>query len=168
MKSIGIISDTHGYLDPAVFDYFKECDEVWHAGDFGSGVAESLEAFKPLKAVYGNIDGEKIRGMFPEKLRFKCEEVNVFIIHIGGYPNHYEAGVKQQLQVLKPNLFITGHSHILKIARDSSLNNLLHINPGAAGRVGFHIMRTMVRLKIEGRRIYDVEVIELGKKSGKV
>ena len=168
MKSIGILSDTHGYLDPAVFEYFKECDEVWHAGDFGSGVAEPLEAFKPLKGVYGNIDGEKIRSSFPEILQFKCEEVNVFIIHIGGYPNHYEAGVKQKLQLSKPDIFITGHSHILKIARDSSLNGLLHINPGAAGRVGFHIMRTMVRLKIDGKRIYDVEVIELGKKSGKI
>lgn len=164
MKYIGILSDTHGYLDPAIFDYFKDCDEIWHAGDFGAGVAEALQKFKPLKGVYGNIDGERIRLSFPENLQFTCEEVKVFITHIGGHPKHYETRIIPLLHSWKPDLFITGHSHILKIIRDPQINNLLHINPGAAGRVGFQIMRTMVRLKIDGKRIYDAEVIELGKK----
>lgn len=164
MTRIGIISDTHGYLDPAVFDLFKDCDEVWHAGDFGSNVAEALKVFKPLKGVYGNIDGDAIRKSFPGELFFSCEEIKVFMIHIGGYPNRYERGIKEKLQNLKPDLFITGHSHILKVARDASLNNMLHINPGAAGKIGMHQVRTIVRLKIEGKKIFDVEVIELGKR----
>ncbi|HYV93995.1 MAG TPA: metallophosphoesterase family protein [Chitinophagales bacterium] len=164
MKRIGIISDTHGFLDPAVFDFFKECDEVWHAGDFGSNVAESLQSFKPLKGVFGNIDSNTVRKNFPEELFFSCEEVKIVMIHIGGYPNHYQQGVKEKLQQLKPDLFITGHSHILKITRDASLNNMLHINPGAAGKAGLHQVRTIVRLKIEGKKIFDVEVIELGKR----
>ena len=165
MKQIGILSDTHGYLDPAVFEYFKECDELWHGGDFGRGVADALLEFKPLKGVFGNIDGESIRQVFPEDLLFACEEVSIFITHIGGYPGHYEERVKEILKMQKPDLFITGHSHILKIMRDPKLNNLLHINPGAAGKSGFHQMRTMVRMKIDGKRMYDVEVIELGKRS---
>ena len=164
MTHIGIISDTHGYLDPPVFDLFKDCDEVWHAGDFGSNVAEALKAFKPLKGVYGNIDGDVVRKNFPEELFFLCEEVKVFMIHIGGYPNRYQPGIKEKLFQLKPDLFITGHSHILKVTRDASLNNMLHINPGAAGKVGLHQVRTIVRLKIDGRKIFDVEVIELGKR----
>lgn len=164
MTRIGIISDTHSYLDGAVMDYFKDCDEVWHAGDFGSHVAEALQAFKPLKGVYGNIDGDSIRKSFSLELFFSCEEIKVFMIHIGGYPTHYAPGIKEKLQKLKPDLFITGHSHILKVVRDASLNNMLHINPGAAGKVGLHQVRTIVRLKIEGKKIFDVEVIELGKR----
>jgi len=164
MTRIGIISDTHGYLDPAVFDFFKDCDEVWHAGDFGSNVAEALQSFKPLKGVYGNIDGDAIRKSFPEEISFRCEGVKIFMIHIGGYPNHYQPGVKEKLLQLKPDLFITGHSHILKITRDPSLNNMLHINPGAAGKAGLHQVRTIARLKIDGKKIFDVEVIELGKR----
>ena len=164
MKRIGIISDTHGYLDPSVIDYFKDCNEVWHAGDFGSNVAEALQEFKPLKGVYGNIDGDAVRKNFHEELFFLCEEVRVFMIHIGGYPDRYQPGVKEKLLKLKPDLFITGHSHILKITRDKDLNNMLHINPGAAGKVGLHQMRTIVRLKIEGKKIFDVQVIELGKR----
>ena len=165
MKSIGIISDTHSYLDPAVFDYFRACDEIWHAGDFGVGVAEALASFKPLKGVYGNIDGETIRKGFPEQLVFSCEEVKVFMKHIGGAPPRYSPGIKPFLQTAKPELFITGHSHLLKIIRDLQ-HDLLYINPGAAGRSGFHLMRTIVRLKIDQKRIYDVEVIELGKRGG--
>ena len=165
MKSIGIISDTHGYLDPTIFDYFEKCDEVWHAGDFGRGVAEALESFKPLRGVYGNIDGDPVRSTYPAEIRFTCEELEIFMIHIGGYPGHYAPGVKQQLIANPPNIFIAGHSHILKVVRDPQLNNLLHINPGAAGKAGLHQVRTIIRLKIEGQRIFDVEVIELGKRT---
>jgi len=168
MTSIGIISDTHGFLDPTVKEYFSGCDEVWHAGDWGAGVAEQLQSFKKLRGVYGNIDGTSIRNQFPEEIFFQCEDVKVFIIHIGGYPPRYERGVKEKLQKLQPDLFVCGHSHILKIVRDPKLNNMLCINPGAAGRSGFQQMRTMVRLKIEGNRIFDVEVIELGKKSDNI
>ncbi|MGB3074989.1 MAG: metallophosphoesterase family protein [Chitinophagales bacterium] len=165
MKYIGILSDTHGILDPAVFEYFNECDEIWHAGDFGHGVAATLTAFKTLKGVYGNIDGESIRQLFPEELLFSCENIKVFITHIGGYPGHYEERALHIIKSNKPDLFITGHSHILKIVRDPKQNNLLHINPGAAGRSGFHQMRTIVRMKIDGSRMFAVEVIELGKRS---
>lgn len=167
MKQIGILSDTHGYLDPAVFAYFENCDEIWHAGDFGTGVAEALQSFKPIRGVYGNIDGVGIRKSYPETLIFFCENIKVLMIHIGGYPGHYEATTRNILRMEQPNLCITGHSHILKIQRDPKLNNHLHINPGAAGRVGFHQMRTLVRMKIEGGRMFDVEVIELGKRSGR-
>jgi len=165
MKSIGILADTHGYLDPAIFNYFDKCDEVWHAGDFGKGVAEILSASKPLKGVYGNIDGSDIRSVYPENLDFFCEEVHVFMRHIGGYPGRYDAAALRLIQSLKPSIFIAGHSHILKIARDPSNNNLLFINPGAAGKSGFHQKKTIVRLKITGKKIHDVEVIELGKRS---
>lgn len=164
MKNIGILSDTHGYLDPLVFDFFRDCDEVWHAGDWGSNVSEQLLSFKPLKGVYGNIDGSPLRSLYPEKINFRCENIKVFIIHIGGYPGKYERRVQEKLQELQPNLFITGHSHILKITRDPKLNNMLHINPGAAGKAGTHTVRTIVRLKVDGKKIFDVEVIELGKR----
>ncbi|MBA3648007.1 MAG: metallophosphoesterase family protein [Chitinophagales bacterium] len=164
MKCIGIISDTHGFLDSAVLENFSLCDEIWHAGDFGKGVSEALEAKKILKGVSGNIDGHDIRWKFAQSLHFFCEEVNVFITHIGGYPGRYEPKVKHQLELIRPDLFISGHSHILKIIRDPKINNLLHINPGAAGKLGFHQMRTIIRLKIDYKRIFDVEIIELGKR----
>lgn len=164
MKSIGILSDTHGYLDPAVFSFFKDCDEVWHAGDWGTGVAENLHSFPKLRGVYGNIDGSAIRNEFSGELFFECEGVKVLIIHIGGYPPRYEKGVREKLEKMRPDLFICGHSHILKISRDPKLNNMLCINPGAAGKSGFHQMKTIVRLKIDSNRIFDVEVIELGKR----
>jgi len=167
MKSIGILSDTHGYLDPAIFDFFSTCDEIWHAGDFGPAVAEQLIKFKPLKGVYGNIDGEEIRKNFTKNLIFQSEGIKVFITHIGGYPGRYESGIRAELQTMQPQLFVTGHSHILKILRDPALNNLLCINPGAAGRAGFHMVRTVVRLKINDNRIFDVEAIELGKRASK-
>jgi hypothetical protein len=146
-------------------DYFKGCDEIWHAGDWGVGVAEKLQTAKKLRGVFGNIDGTSIRNLFPEELFFQCEKVKVFIIHIGGYPPRYEPGVKEKLQKLQPDLFICGHSHILKIMRDPKLNNMLFINPGATGKSGFHQMRTVVRLKIDGKRIFEAQVIELGKRS---
>ncbi|MBX7107825.1 MAG: metallophosphatase family protein [Chitinophagales bacterium] len=166
MKYIGILSDTHGFVDPAIFDYLKDCDEIWHAGDFGNSVSTALSTFKPLKGVYGNIDGTADRQRFPEDLLFNCEGIRIFITHIGGYPNHYPSRVKRIIETARPDLFISGHSHILKIVRDP-VCQLLHINPGAAGRSGFHQVRTMVRLKIDAGKISGVEVIELGKRSVK-
>jgi len=164
MKRIGIISDTHGYLDENIFKHFQNCDEVWHAGDFGgSNIPETLSAFKPLKGVYGNIDGQDIRSVFPEKNFFTVEGVNVFIQHIGGYPGNYAPGVKKDIADTKSMLFISGHSHILKIQYDDKLN-CLHINPGAAGKHGWHKVRTLVRLVIDDKNMRDCEVIELGKR----
>lgn len=164
MKRIGLISDTHSYLDDAVFRHFEECDEIWHAGDFGSTqVVEDLQAFRPLKGVYGNIDGHEIRAEFPEKLRWHCEGVEVLMIHIGGYPGRYAPGIRQEIKEHPPKLFISGHSHILKIVYDDKLQ-CLHINPGAAGKQGWHKVRTIVRFTIDGDRIKDCEVIELGKR----
>ena len=135
MKHIGIISDTHGFLHPSVYDHFKDCDEVWHAGDFGESVAEQLTDFKPLKGIYGNIDTPAIRKQFPEQLVFYCEDVKVMMRHIGGYPPRYNPETKKELLIHQPQLFIDGHSHILKIMFDQKLD-CLHINPGAAGKQG--------------------------------
>lgn len=165
MKRIGLISDTHGYLDEAVFKHFDKCDEIWHAGDFGPvEIANKLAAFKPLKGVYGNIDGQDIRTLYPETLRFTCEEITVFMTHIGGYPPKYNAAVKKQLMADPPQLFICGHSHILKVMFDESLK-CLHMNPGAAGVQGWHKVRTLIRFVIDGNNMRDCEVIELGKRS---
>lgn len=164
MKKIGLISDTHNYLDEAVFKHFNKVDEIWHAGDIGSiALAEALQSFKPLKAVYGNIDGYDIRSGFPVELLFYCEEVKVFIKHIGGYPGRYAPGVKKMIETERPQLFISGHSHILKILYDQKLN-CLHMNPGAAGLQGFHKVKTLIRFAIDGKNIKDCEVIELGKR----
>jgi putative phosphoesterase len=165
MKRIGLISDTHGYLDKKLFEYFKNCDEIWHAGDIGSlSISERLKEFKPLIAVYGNIDGQDIRAVFPGNCRFFCEELDVWITHTGGYPNNYDASVKKEIYSNPPGLFISGHSHILKIIFDKKLN-LLHINPGAAGKAGLHIKRTAVRFLVDKKEIKDLEVIHLGKKN---
>ncbi len=162
MTRIGLISDTHNYLDESVFKHFDQCDEIWHAGDFGtSAISDRLKAFKPLKGVYGNIDGLDIRSQFPEKLRWKCEDVEVFMTHIGGYPGKYKPIVKDEFKTNPPQLFICGHSHILKIIYDPKFN-CLHINPGAAGNQGWHKVRTLVRFSIDGKDIKDCEVIELG------
>ena len=167
MKRIGLMSDTHSHLDEKVFEYFKDVDEIWHAGDIGSmEVVEKLEAFKPFRAVYGNIDNAKIRASFPLDDRFTCEEIKVWITHIGGYPGRYSKRVKEMMPLDTPDLFITGHSHILKIMPDKKYD-LLHINPGACGISGFHKMKTIVRFTIDGKKIKDMEVIELGKR-GKV
>lgn len=163
-KQIGIISDTHSYLDDAVFKHFADCDEIWHAGDFGSmELVEQLQAFKPLRGVWGNIDGANIRQLFPETLRFMCDGVEVLITHIGGYPGRYAPAIKQEITSKPPKLFICGHSHILKIQFDDKLQ-CLHINPGAAGKHGWHQVRTLVKLKIEGSLMKDCQVIELGKR----
>jgi putative phosphoesterase len=164
MTQIGLLSDTHGWLDPQVFTYFAGCDEIWHAGDFGSHeLADQLEAFKPLRGVYGNIDDGNMHRRFPEQLSFTCENLKVCMQHIGGYPGRYAPRVKPWLQQEKPGLFISGHSHILKVQMDTSLQ-CLHINPGAAGKHGWHTMRTMVRFTVDCGKIKDLEVIELGKR----
>lgn len=161
MTRIGLLSDTHGYLDKSVFTHFDQCDEIWHAGDFGNiAVAEALAKFKPLKGVYGNIDGQDIRADFPEHLRFTCEEVDIWITHIGGYPGRYSPGVKAAIQQAPPKLFICGHSHILKVMFDQKLQ-CLHLNPGAAGKQGWHKVRTLLRFSIDGNRIEDLNVVEL-------
>lgn len=163
MKRIGLISDTHGYLDDAVFQHFAECDEIWHAGDVGNPeVIEKLEAFKPVRAVSGNIDGQAVRLMAPENQRFELEGLSVWITHIGGYPPRYNPVVRPQLQRDPPAIFVCGHSHILRVMRDSSLSNMLYINPGAAGKEGFHKMRTILRFTLDAGKIKDMEVVELG------
>jgi putative phosphoesterase len=162
MTRIGLISDTHHFLDEAVFRHFEKCDEIWHAGDFGTiSIAEQLKAFRPLKGVFGNIDGYDVRSVYPEKLMWTCENVNVFMIHIGGYPPRYVPGIKQKILASQSRLFISGHSHILKVIYDEKVS-CLHINPGAAGKQGWHKIRTIVRFAIDGPDIKDCEVIELG------
>ncbi|MEO9005382.1 MAG: metallophosphoesterase family protein [Ginsengibacter sp.] len=161
MTRIGLISDTHNYLDQTVFEHFKNCDEIWHAGDFGtSAVADQLKSFKRLRGVYGNIDGYDIKSMYPEQLVFMCEEVKVMIRHIGGYPPRYNIESKKEILIYKPQLFISGHSHILKVMYDEKLK-CLHMNPGAAGKHGWHKVKTLIRFAIDGRDIKDCEVIEL-------
>jgi len=165
MTKIGLLSDTHGYLHPRVFDFFAKCDEIWHAGDIGNEeVLLALEAFKPLKAVSGNIDSARIKTMVPEQQVFNVENVKVFIIHIGGYPGRYAKGVKNTLQRERPQLFICGHSHITKVIHDPVLN-VLHINPGAAGRHGFHKKITFVRFDINASRIENLEIMEIDRDS---
>lgn len=167
MKRIGLMSDTHGFLDEKVLKYFEACDEIWHAGDIGTmAVADKIEAFKPLRAVYGNIDGADIRQRYPLDLRFDCEGLDVLITHIGGYPNRYSKRVREMMLEHSPKLFISGHSHILKVMPDSKFD-LLHINPGACGNHGFHQMKTIVRFTVAAGEVSDLEVIELGKR-GKV
>jgi putative phosphoesterase len=161
---IGLLSDTHSFLDERVFDYFAECDEVWHAGDFGSvEVMAKLQAFKPLRGVCGNIDGHQIQAEMPLDLRFECAGVPVFMTHIGGYPGRYEARVGKILRDDPPTggLFISGHSHILKVMPDRALG-FLHINPGACGNEGWHKVKTLVRFQVDAGQISELQVIELG------
>ena len=164
MKRIGLLSDTHGHLHEKVFEYFEECDEIWHVGDIGTiKLADQLEDFKPFKAVYGNIDGAALRQRYPLDLRFHCEGVDVWMTHIGGYPGRYNKRVRDEIRANPPRLFITGHSHILKVMPDKKLN-LLHINPGACGIQGFHQVKTLIRFTIDGSIIDQLQVIELGKR----
>lgn len=161
MTRVGLISDSHSYIDDAVFNHFAHVDEIWHGGDFGNiDVIEKLQAFKPLKGVYGNIDDGKIRTDFPEVLLFMCEQVKVMIKHIGGYPPKYNTETKKQILQHQPQLFISGHSHILKIMYDDKLN-CLHINPGAYGKQGWQKVRTLVTFCINGKQIKDCNIIEL-------
>lgn len=161
MKRIGLISDTHGFLHDDVAKHFAQCDEIWHAGDFGNiELAEKLRGIKPLRGVYGNIDGQDIRVQFPEQIVFMCEEVKVMIRHIGGYPPNYNTETKKELAIHQPQLFIDGHSHILKIMFDDK-RNCLHMNPGAAGKQGWHKVKTLIRFVVDGKEMKDCEVIEL-------
>lgn len=164
MIRIGLLSDTHGHWDEKLISFFVDCNEVWHAGDIGSlEVADKISAFKPLKAVHGNIDDHKIRTVYPKFQRFKCEDVDVFITHIGGTPSRYEPSIIPLLDMNPPKLFICGHSHILKVIYDNK-RNFLYVNPGAAGIHGFHHFRTAIRFVIEGSEIKDLEVLEIPKK----
>lgn len=162
MSRIGLISDTHGYFDTSIRKYFSEVDEIWHAGDMGSlEVMDQLAEIAPIRGVYGNIDDNKIRAEYPKDLRFECEGVDVFMTHIGGYPGRYNKRVRAILSENPPQLYICGHSHILKVMSDKKLG-LLHINPGAAGVHGFHRMKTLVRFSLEKGIIKDLDVVELG------
>ncbi len=161
---IGLLSDTHGFLDPKVLDYFKDCDEIWHGGDFGYGVLEQLELLKPVKAVFGNIDDQTLRTKLPEDVWFTCEGLTIFMTHIGGAPPNYNPRVKKILRERVPDIFICGHSHILRIKKDPNYSNMIYLNPGAAGNHGFHTVKTLVRFEITGKEIKNMEVIELGKR----
>ena len=164
MKKIGLISDTHSFLHPRVKHYFENVDEIWHAGDIGTlSLADELAEFKPFRAVYGNIDGAEIRRVHPKNQRFICEGVDVWMTHIGGYPNRYERRVFEEINSNPPKLFICGHSHILKAMPDKKLK-LLHLNPGAAGKQGFHQMLTLMRFELNAGKIENLEVIELEKR----
>lgn len=161
---IGLLSDTHGYLDDRIIHFLSDRDEIWHAGDFGTlEVSDKLSALKPLRAVYGNVDGGKLRLIHPLHQRFEVQGLRVWITHIGGYPGRYSIEVREAIKINPPHLFITGHSHILKIMRDPKLN-LLHINPGAAGLEGSHKVRTMVLFEIINGKIEKLQVVELGKR----
>ncbi len=170
MTRIGLLSDTHGYFDPAIEKHFAHCDEIWHAGDWGAGVgAEAGTGLATLsgltsariRGVYGNIDDNAIRSVYPEQLVFTCEEVKVMIRHIGGYPPRYNPETKKELLIHRPQLFISGHSHILRVMYDEKLQ-CLHMNPGAAGKQGWHKVRTLIRFVIDGKEMKDCEVVELG------
>lgn len=164
MKKILLLSDTHSHIDDAILKYVNQADEVWHAGDIGNlVVTDTIKKLKPLRAVYGNIDDDKARVEFPLNNRFFCEDVDVWITHIGGYPGKYNQAIRAEIQSNPPKLFICGHSHILKVQFDKTLN-LLHMNPGAAGIYGFHQVRTMLRFEIDGEKIQNLEIIELSKR----
>ncbi len=163
MQKIGLLSDTHSYLDPQLEEFFKNCNEIWHAGDVGSiEVIKQMEEWKPLRCVYGNIDDHKLRAEFPEILCFDCEQVKVLMLHIAGTPQKYRATALAAIQQFQPKLLVCGHSHILKVQYDKKYD-LLFVNPGAAGKYGFHQIRTAVRFCIDKTSIKDLEIIELGK-----
>ena len=162
MKKIGILSDTHNCLPQQVFTFFKDCDELWHAGDIGYNVLEPLREFKPVRAVWGNCDSLDLHIRLSEVEFFECEGCRVLMMHIGGWPGHYSPAVRRQLQLAKPDLFVCGHSHILKVMYDKEYN-LLHINPGAAGRQGYHQVSTLVRLDIDDGKPSNVEIFEYPK-----
>ena len=162
MIKIGLLSDTHAYWDDRYATYFADCDEIWHAGDIGSDtLALQLSSLKPLRAVHGNIDGYSLRIQYPRVLRFKAEEMEVVITHIGGYPGRYAPEIREELYANPPQIFIAGHSHILKAQYDQKLK-CMHLNPGAAGKSGYHQVRTLMRFVIDGKQLKDLEVIELG------
>ena len=161
MKKILLLSDTHGHVDDHMIKYLKKSDEVWHAGDIGTTqVTDTISSLKPLRAVFGNIDNHELRLSFPKELLFECEDINIYMTHIGGRPGRYAKGISEKIKSIKPKIFICGHSHILKIKYDK-VNQLLFINPGAIGKHGFHKVRTMVRFEIEKSDIKNMEVIEV-------
>lgn len=165
---IGLLSDTHGYLDPALFNYFDQCDEIWHAGDIGDvSVIKELSDFKPVKAVFGNIDDQTIRSEFPEELEFSCEGASVYITHIGGKPFQYNKEVLKSIKENRPDIFVCGHSHILRVIYDKH-NKLLYLNPGAAGKHGLHKVRTALRFEIKNGKARNMEIIELGNRSERI
>lgn len=162
---IGLLSDTHSFLDPKILTYFKDCDEIWHAGDIGDRlVADELEKSKPFRAVFGNIDDKDLRVRYPEDLWFTCEGLTIWMTHIGGAPPNYNPRIRKVFKEKIPDIFICGHSHILRVKKDPNFKNLLYINPGAAGNQGFHPIKTILRLEIIGMEIKNLEVIELGKR----
>lgn len=162
--NIGILSDTHGYMDNRILSYLQECEEIWHIGDFGDmSVIEELDKIAPLRGVYGNVDGQAIRQRFPEHERFNIAGFDVWMTHIGGYPGKYEPHIRKSIQENPPDIFLSGHSHILKVKRDNNLD-LLHLNPGAAGNTGFHKQRTLLLMQLAERAIKDLRVVELGKR----
>jgi len=164
LRKILLLSDTHGHLDPKIHKYINGVDEVWHAGDIGStAVANEISKLKTLKGVYGNVDGHELRCQFPENQIFSCQGVKVLITHIGGYPGRYNSRVKKLIDEEKPQLYICGHSHILKVMKDRK-NKLLHMNPGACGIQGFHKLKTLLRFKLNKGKIENLEAIELGKR----
>ncbi len=165
MKKILLLSDTHGFIDAQILKFVKQADEVWHAGDIGNlAVTDAIKKLKPLRAVYGNIDGKDARAEFPLDNKFEVEKVLVWITHIGGYPNKYNKRIRDEVRLNPPKIFISGHSHILKVQYDKTLN-LLHLNPGAAGNNGFHKVRTMLRFDLENGDIKNMEIIELSTRS---
>lgn len=162
MQKIGLLSDTHGYFDPRIEHFFADCDELWHAGDFGTlEVAQQLAKFKTLRGVYGNIDGPEIREVYPLHQRFDCEGLDVWITHIGGYPGRYDRRIREEIKANPPGLFICGHSHILKVKPDQELG-LLHLNPGAAGNQGTHQLKTMMLLEITQAKVAKLQAVDLG------
>jgi uncharacterized protein len=164
MLKVGLISDTHGFLDPEVLEHFSDVDEIWHAGDFGNlEIARQLQEVAPLLGVYGNIDGQEIRSEFPLHQKVEREGLRVWMTHIGGVPGRYCIPIREEIESTPPDIFVCGHSHILKIARDQNLKKMLFINPGAAGRQGFQVYRTLVRFELDNRQVRNVEVINLGK-----
>ena len=165
MLKIGLLSDTHGYLDKRIFDLFKNVDEVWHAGDLGTiELCDELKNFKPFYAVYGNIDGREIRMEYPLNLVMEREGLKILMTHIGGYPGHYEPKARRKIEEERPDIFICGHSHILKVMRDEKYNKMLVMNPGAAGVQGFHKIKTALRFTLNNGKIENLEAIELGKR----
>jgi putative phosphoesterase len=164
VKRIGVVSDTHGYLDQNILNYLSECDEVWHAGDWGTiDISDKLKALKKVRGVWGNIDGRELRISYPENNLFECEGIKVLITHIAGYPGKYTTRVKKLIQVHKPGIVVCGHSHILKVIFDIGFNHL-HLNPGASGIIGFHQVRTLLRFTIDKSRPKELEIVELGKR----
>jgi putative phosphoesterase len=161
---VGLLSDTHGWIHPSLFKFFGEVDEIWHAGDIGNiETADTLSAFRTLRAVYGNIDGTDVRTVYPRDNRFRAGEKDIWIRHIGGYPGHYDIGVRDEIRNNPPDIFICGHSHIARVMYDKKAG-LLYINPGAAGYSGFHKIMTAIRFQIDGNEVHHLELIELGER----